>query len=127
MDHTAAREGQTVLECTNTFHTLRTKMGMKDLEWHLVLKYCGALHRYIQTEMDFLNIFHWELHINILSKSSRNLGTKTNGSMGLQIRNNQSMVKTTLTNSLSTTSPRHKKRRGKERLRMTLGSGANST
>jgi hypothetical protein len=47
---------QTVSKFTNTFHTLRTKMGIKDSEWHLVLKYCGALHRYIQTEMEFLDI-----------------------------------------------------------------------
>jgi hypothetical protein len=31
-------------------------MDIKDSERHLVLKYCGALHRYIQTEMDFLDI-----------------------------------------------------------------------
>ena len=48
--------GQAVLEFTNTFHTLCTKLGIKDTEWHLVLKYRGDLHRYIQTEMDFLNI-----------------------------------------------------------------------
>jgi hypothetical protein len=48
--------GQEVPEFTNTFHTLRTKLGIKDSERHLVLKYCGALHRYIQTEMDFLDI-----------------------------------------------------------------------
>jgi hypothetical protein len=48
--------GQAVLKFTNTFHTLRTKMGIKDSERHLVLKYRGALHRYIQTEMDFLDI-----------------------------------------------------------------------
>jgi hypothetical protein len=47
---------QTMSELTNNFHTLRTKMGIKDYEKHLVLKYCGALHRYIQTEMNFLNI-----------------------------------------------------------------------
>jgi hypothetical protein len=45
--------GQVVLEFTNT---LRTKMAIKDFERHLVLKYCGALHRYIQTEMDVLDI-----------------------------------------------------------------------
>jgi hypothetical protein len=49
-------KSQTMLEFTNTFHTLCTKMGIKDFEQHLVLKYCGALHRYIQTKMDFLNI-----------------------------------------------------------------------
>jgi hypothetical protein len=48
--------GQAVLEFTNTFHTLHTKLGIKDSERHLVLKYRGALHRYIQTEMDFLDI-----------------------------------------------------------------------
>jgi hypothetical protein len=48
--------GQEVREFTNTFHTFRTKLGIKDSERHLVLKYCGALHRYIQTEMDFLDI-----------------------------------------------------------------------
>jgi hypothetical protein len=48
--------GQAVPEFTNTFHTLRTKLGIKDSKQHLVLKYRGALHRYIQTEMDFLDI-----------------------------------------------------------------------
>jgi hypothetical protein len=48
--------GQEVLEFTNTFHTLCTKLGIKDSERHLVLKYREALHKYIQTEMDFLDI-----------------------------------------------------------------------
>ena len=43
-------------EFTNNFHTLRTKLGIKDSKWHLVLKYRGALDKYIQTEIDFLNI-----------------------------------------------------------------------
>jgi hypothetical protein len=47
---------QVVLESTNTFHTLYTKIGIKDSKGHLVLKYHGALHSYIQTEMDFLDI-----------------------------------------------------------------------
>jgi hypothetical protein len=50
------KRNQIVSEFTNTFHTLRTKLGIKDSEWNLVLKYHGALHRYIQTEMDFLDI-----------------------------------------------------------------------
>jgi len=45
-----------VLDFTNTFHALHTKLGIKDSERHLVLKYRGALHRYIKTEMDFLDI-----------------------------------------------------------------------
>jgi hypothetical protein len=58
MRWTALRQekSQTVSEFINIFHTLRTKLGIKDSERHLVLKYCGALHRYIQTKMDFLNI-----------------------------------------------------------------------
>jgi hypothetical protein len=48
--------GQGVLEFTSTFHTLYTKLGIKNFERHLVLKHCSALHRYIQTEMDFLDI-----------------------------------------------------------------------
>jgi hypothetical protein len=50
------KRGQTVSEFTNIFHTLHTNMGIKDSERHLVLKYCGDLHRYIQTEMEFLDI-----------------------------------------------------------------------
>jgi len=45
-----------VPEFTNIFHTLRTQLGIKDSELHVVLKYCGCLHRYIQEEMEFLNI-----------------------------------------------------------------------
>jgi hypothetical protein len=41
---------------TNLFHTLRTKLGIKDSEKHLVLKYRSCLHRYIQEEMEFLDI-----------------------------------------------------------------------
>jgi hypothetical protein len=47
---------QAVPEFTNIFHTLRTKMVVKDSERHLVLKYHGALYRYIQSEMEFLDI-----------------------------------------------------------------------
>jgi hypothetical protein len=47
---------QTVPDFTNIFHTLCTKLGIKDSERHLVLKYHGCLHRYIQTKMEFLDI-----------------------------------------------------------------------
>jgi hypothetical protein len=43
-------------EFINTFHTLHTKMGIKESEKHMVLKYHGGLHRYIQTKMEFLDI-----------------------------------------------------------------------
>jgi hypothetical protein len=47
---------QTVPDFTNIFHTLRTKLGIKYYEHHLVLKYHGYFHIYIQTEMEFLDI-----------------------------------------------------------------------
>jgi hypothetical protein len=47
---------QVVPEFTNIFHTLHTKLGIKDSERHLLLKYWGALHKYIQTEMEFMDI-----------------------------------------------------------------------
>ena len=47
---------QAVLEFTNILHTLCTKLGIRDSEQHLVLKYRGFLHKYIQMEMEFLDI-----------------------------------------------------------------------
>jgi hypothetical protein len=47
---------QAVLDFTNIFHTLRTKLGIKYSERHLILKYHGALHRYIHTKMENLDI-----------------------------------------------------------------------
>jgi hypothetical protein len=41
---------------TNNFHTLCTKMDIKESKRNLVLKYCNDLYRYIQNEMDFLDI-----------------------------------------------------------------------
>jgi hypothetical protein len=47
---------QDVHELTDLFHTLRTKLGIKYLEKNLVVKYHNFLHRYIQEEMEFLDI-----------------------------------------------------------------------
>ena len=47
---------QDVHELTNQFHTLCTNLGIKYLEKNLVLNYCSCLHRYIQEEMEFLDI-----------------------------------------------------------------------
>jgi hypothetical protein len=47
---------QDVHDMMNLFHTLRTKLGIKDSEKHLVLMYRSFLHRYIQEEMEFLKI-----------------------------------------------------------------------
>jgi hypothetical protein len=63
----------------------------------------------------------------MLSKSSINLGTRTNEILGLQIRNNQSMIKIAITNSLPKTHPRHKKIRVTEIQRIKLESGGIST
>jgi hypothetical protein len=49
-------KGKTMPDFTNNFHTLHTKLGIKYSKRHLVLKYCGDLHMYIQNKMDFLNI-----------------------------------------------------------------------
>jgi hypothetical protein len=43
------KRDQKLSEYTNIFHTLHSKLGIKDSEWHLVLKYRNGLHRYIQT------------------------------------------------------------------------------
>ena len=45
-----------VSDYTNNFHTMRTKVSIKDFEWHLILKYRSGLHRYIRTKMEFLDI-----------------------------------------------------------------------
>jgi uncharacterized protein YaaR (DUF327 family) len=63
----------------------------------------------------------------MLLKLSRNLSTRTSGSSGLQIRNNKSMIKMALTNSLPKTSPSHRTRRITGRRRRTLESGVIST
>jgi hypothetical protein len=63
----------------------------------------------------------------MLLKSSINLSTRTNGSLGLQIYNNQSMTKTDLTNSLLKTTPSHRKRRDMRIQRRTLKNGLIST
>eukprot|EP00253_Pinus_taeda_P023471 PITA_23471 len=55
---TMLRQGrdEDVSEFTNSFHTLRIKFGIKDSEQHLILKYHRCLHKYIQEEIEFLNI-----------------------------------------------------------------------
>jgi hypothetical protein len=40
-------------ELTNVFHTLHTKLGIKYSKRHLVLKYQGGKHKYIQDAIDF--------------------------------------------------------------------------
>jgi len=56
MDHDAAGKGLRHAAVHQSFHTLRTKLGIKDTEQHLILKYRGCLHKYIKKETKFLNI-----------------------------------------------------------------------
>jgi hypothetical protein len=106
---------------------MRTKLGIKDSVRHLVLKYHGALHRYIYMEMDFLDISSLSAAYRYLLKFSRNLSIRTKGSSGMQIHNNQRMTKMALTNSSTKTSPRHRKRRVTGRQRRTPENGMIST
>jgi hypothetical protein len=62
---------------TNIFDTLHTKLGIKDSERHLVLKYRGALHRYIQTKMKFLDISSLGAAYRYAVKIERKLKQKT--------------------------------------------------
>jgi hypothetical protein len=78
---------------------------------------------------NFRTYHHWEPLINMLSKSNINLNNRTSRNLGLQIHNNQSMIKATLTHreiNLKTTIPRHGKKKVTGRQRRTLGSGVTS-
>ena len=75
----------------------------------------------------FWTSHHSVLLIDMLLKSRKNLSTRTNGSLGLQICKNQSMTKTTLTSCLPKTIQSNKKRRVMGRQRRTPESGAIST
>jgi hypothetical protein len=70
--------------------------------------------------MDFMDISSLGASYRYVVKLSRNLSTRTNGNSGLQIRKNKSMTNMDLTNSLSKTSPRHRKIRVTGRQRGTL-------
>jgi len=68
---------QVVPDFTNIFHTLCTKLGIKDSERHLVLKYRGALHRYIQTEVEFMDISSMGVAYQYAIKIEQKLKQKT--------------------------------------------------
>jgi hypothetical protein len=68
---------QAVLDFTNIFHTLCTKLGIKDSEQHMVLKYRCSLHRYIQTEMEFLDISSLGAAYQYVVKIEQKLKQKT--------------------------------------------------
>jgi hypothetical protein len=56
MDHPVSRKGPNSTIFHQYFPYSDTKLGIKDSKKHLVLKYRGCLHRYIQTEMEFPDI-----------------------------------------------------------------------
>jgi hypothetical protein len=62
---------------TNIFHTLRTKLGIKYSERHMVLKYCDSLHRYIQDEMEFMEISSLGVDYRYVVKIEQKLKQKT--------------------------------------------------
>jgi hypothetical protein len=105
--------GQAVPEFTNTFHTLRTKLGIKDSERHLVLKYRGALHRYIQTEMDFLDISSLDVAYRYAVKIKQKFKHQNKWEFGSTNPQQPKYDK----DCLPKTSSRHRKRRvtGKQR------------
>jgi hypothetical protein len=67
------------------------------------------------------------MRIDMLLKSRKKLGTRTNESSDLQICNNQSMRKMNLTNNFLKTSLSHRKRRVTKRRRRTPKNGVIST
>jgi hypothetical protein len=68
---------QVVPDFTNIFHTLRTKLGIKDSERIQVLKYRSALHRYIQAEMEFMDISSLGMAYRYAIKIEQKLKQKT--------------------------------------------------
>jgi hypothetical protein len=66
-----------VPDFTNIFHTLHTKLVIKHSERHLVQKYRGALHRYIQTKMEFLDISSLGVAYRYAVKIEQKLKQKT--------------------------------------------------
>eukprot|EP00253_Pinus_taeda_P001830 PITA_01830 len=74
---------------TNIFHTLRTKLGIKDLEQHLVLKYRSCLHKYIQEEIESLNIpsLSKAYRYAIMNKGQSQGGVAQDNPPKLQVKN----------------------------------------
>jgi hypothetical protein len=77
--------------------------------------------------MDFLDISSLDVSYRYDVKIEKKFKTRTNGSLDLQIRNNQIMIKMALTNIFLKTSLSHGKRRVTGRRRRTLKNGVIST
>jgi hypothetical protein len=118
---------QAVPEFTNTFHTLCTKLGIKDSERHLVLKYHGALHRYIQTEMDFLDISSLGAAYRYVVKIEQKFKHQNKQDFGSVNPQQPKYDKDNPNKQSPKTSPRHRKRRVTGRQRRTPENGVIST
>jgi hypothetical protein len=81
---------------TNIFHILCTRLGIKESEWHLVLKYHGLFIGTSKPKRIFWTYSHWESLTDTFSKLNKSSSNKTCGSWGLQICNRKSMVRVSL-------------------------------
>jgi hypothetical protein len=93
----------------------------------LVLKYRGALHRYLQTEMDFLDISSLSVAYRYAFKIEQKFKHQNKWDFGSVNLNQPKYEKDSPKNSLPKTSPRHRKRRVTRRQRRTPENGAIST
>jgi hypothetical protein len=128
MDHTAAREGPSNSGVHQYLSYLAHQVGYQRLRTTFGSEISWGLY----TDTSKLKWIFWKSHhsvllIDMLLKSSKTLSTRTNGSLGLQIRNNQNLIKIFLTNSLPKSRPSHRKRRVMGRQRRTLENGVIST
>jgi hypothetical protein len=120
---------QAVPDFTNIFHTLHTKLGIKDSERHPVL--CIDTSR---PKWNFWSSHPWARPTDMPSKSSRS-SNKRRGNLGLETPHNKSQERAAPTHktkdkvnmdSIRTTSPSRKERRTPKRQRKIPGSGATS-
>jgi hypothetical protein len=100
-----------------------------------VLKYHDALHRYIQTEMEFLDISSLGAAYRYVVKIEQKLKQKMCNNLGLGTPHNKIQERVAPTHrtkdrenmdSIRTTSPSHKQRRTPKRQRKIPGSGVTS-
>jgi hypothetical protein len=106
---------------------MRTHLGIKDSERHLVLKYHGALHRYIYMEMDFMDISSLSAAYRYLLKFRQKFNHHNKGEFRYANPQQPKNDKDGPNNSSPKTSPRHRKRRVTGRQRRTPENGVIST
>ena len=117
-------------EFTNVFHTLRTNLSIKDSKKHLVLKYHGFLHKYIQDEMEFLEIsslgtmYQYAIKSRTLNRRSETLDLQIR-SKGKASPNHRTKDKVKM-GQPKTTRRSHKKRTTPRSQRRTQESGVSS-